>query len=152
MLAKKLHSLPLTGYFLIIGCLCLPLLMGCSEADTLGNEPPDEVIISGIPTWDDGIRQLVVLKCANCHTIPLTDFSPNNTPTHLDLSMYETNLTTGIQGADTLKSWIDLGILDGPVVVGDKTVSQMPLDYSLQLTAREKEYLKDWIADGLRKN
>ena len=38
------------------------LLMSCSEADTMGDEPPDEIVIEGTPTWENGIGELVELN------------------------------------------------------------------------------------------
>lgn len=123
-------------------------LNSCSEADTLGNEDPDEVVITGIPTWNDGIGQLVRLKCANCHSVPANDFTPNDTPNDLNLNVYATVGTT--RGASSIGSWINSGILDKNVVSGSSTIRQMPLDYSLQLTDREKDSLRDWVSNGLR--
>ena len=37
--------------------------------DSIEIEEPTEVKISGTPTWENGIGQLMVLKCANCHLL-----------------------------------------------------------------------------------
>ncbi|MGA0261350.1 MAG: hypothetical protein ACO3NI_14465, partial [bacterium] len=65
------------------------LLMSCSEADTLGDEPPDEIVIEGTPTWENGIGELVELKCASCHQVPASSYTPHGTPENLDLRYYQ---------------------------------------------------------------
>ena len=73
--------------FLLIGCSFL--LLACSEADTLGDEPPTEIVIEGTPTWRNGIGELVELKCASCHQVPAASYTPHGTPTTMDLRYFK---------------------------------------------------------------
>ena len=78
--------------FKILGFLlicCSFLLLACSEADTLGDEPPTEIVIEGTPTWRNGIGELVELKCASCHQVPASSYTPHGTPENLDLRYYQ---------------------------------------------------------------
>ena len=106
-------------------------LIGCADVDTLGDEEPTEVKISGTPTWENGIGQLMVLKCANCH-IPGSSYAPANTPQYTNFSNSE--------DAKMAAPWIVGGILDHDVA----NVRQMPLDYSTPLTQNEKDALLEW--------
>ena len=142
----------MSKFYFIIPAMATLLLLGCSDADTLGDEPPVEVVISGDPTWDNGIAQLVQLKCATCHAIPLPAIAPNETVTDLDLNVYPTRVVNGVavRGGDSIGRWIFEGILDHPVQIFDSTADprQMPLDYATPVTQQEKGYLQTWSANG----
>jgi cytochrome c5 len=129
------------GILFIIGTLISPI--GCSEADSLGDKAPDEVLLETSPTWENSVKDLVQMKCALCHTVPPNDLTPDNAPADLDLRFYEG--TEGKRGANILGSWINAGILDGPV----NETPQMPLNYSTPLTHQEIEGLKTWVSLGL---
>jgi hypothetical protein len=118
------------------------LLMSCSEADTLGDEPPDEIVIEGTPTWRNGIGELVELKCASCHQVPASSYTPEGTPATLDLRQYVT--AGSFQGGDKLGIWITAGILEKQL----GGIRKMPLEYATPLTDREITYLKDWASSG----
>jgi hypothetical protein len=118
------------------------LLMSCSEADTLGDEPPDEIVIEGTPTWENGIGELVELKCASCHQVPASSYTPEGTPATLDLRQYVT--AGSVQGGDKLGIWITAGILEKQL----GGIRKMPLEYATPLTDREITYLKDWANSG----
>jgi len=118
------------------------LLMSCSEADTLGDEPPDEIVIEGAPTWENGIGELVQLKCASCHQVPASSYTPEGTPATLDLRQYVT--AGSVQGGDKLGIWITAGILEKQL----GGIRKMPLEYATPLTDREITYLKDWASSG----
>ena len=118
-------------------------VIGCSQADTLGGEEPDEVVITGTPTWENGIKRLVGLKCAICHTVPHNDLTPDNAPENLNLKEYsgsDNNL-----GAETLGFWISAGILEKEL----ESVRQMPLEYATPLTEGEIEALQTWAELGV---
>ena len=121
------------------------LLMSCSEADTLGDDPPDEIVIEGTPTWENGIGELVELKCASCHQVPDSSYTPHGTPENLDLRYYQPSEG---QGGYSLRFWIGdnttEGILEKPLGVTRK----MPLEYATPLTDREITYLKHWANSG----
>jgi mono/diheme cytochrome c family protein len=138
-------------FFLLVAMAAL-LLQGCSDADTLGGEPPVEVTIAGEPTWDNGIGQLVQLKCATCHAIPLPPIAPDVTVTDMDLNYYPTRVVNGVavRGGDSIGRWIAEGILDHPVQIFDATADprKMPLDYATPVTATEKGYLLAWSEKG----
>ena len=129
--------------FLLIGCSFL--LLACSEADTLGDEPPTEIVIEGTPTWRNGIGELVELKCASCHQVPASSYTPHGTPENLDLRYYQPSEG---QGGYSLRFWIGdnttEGILEKPLGV----IRKMPLEYATPLTEREITYLKDWASSG----
>ena len=128
------------------GLLLIALSMGgCSNADMLGGEAPDETIISGTPTWENGVGEIIQNKCATCHVVPATDYTPASIRSYtLNLTLYAGDNST-VRGADTLGSWITGGILEQPM----GSVRQMPLDYATPLTDREIGYLKDWAANGV---
>ena len=126
--------------FLLICCSCL--LLACSEADTLGDEPPTEIVIDGTPTWRNGIGELVELKWASCHQVPVASYTPHGTPTTMDLRYFESVGT--IRGGDSLEVWINAGILEQKL----GGIRKMPLEYATRLTDREITYLKDWASSG----
>ena len=126
--------------FLLIGCSFL--LLACSEADTLGDEPPTEIVIEGTPTWRNGIGELVELKCASCHQVPASSYTPEGTPATLDLRHYGT--AGSARGGDSLEVWINAGILEQKL----GGIRKMPLEYATPLTEREITYLKDWASSG----
>ena len=126
--------------FLLIGCSFL--LLACSEADTLGDEPPTEIVIEGTPTWRNGIGELVELKCASCHQVPASSYTPEGTPATLDLRHYGT--AGSVRGGDSLEVWINAGILEQKL----GGIRKMPLEYATPLTDREITYLKDWANNG----
>ncbi|MEL0279068.1 MAG: hypothetical protein VXB67_15550 [Deltaproteobacteria bacterium] len=131
--------------FKILGFLlicCSFLLLACSEADTLGDEPPTEIVIEGTPTWRNGIGELVELKCASCHQVPASSYTPGGTPATLDLRHYDT--AGSVQGGDKLGIWIKAGILEKQL----GGIRKMPLEYATPLTEREITYLKDWASSG----
>ena len=132
--------------FKILGFLlicCSFLLLACSEADTLGDEPPTEIVIEGTPTWRNGIGELVELKCASCHQVPASSYTPEGTPATLDLRHYGT--AGSARGGDSLEVWINAGILEQKL----GGIRKMPLEYATPLTDREITYLKDWASSGL---
>ncbi|CAM2007259.1 cytochrome c [Acanthopleuribacter pedis] len=139
-------------------CLLLLLtgLTACSDADTLGDEPPREVVINGAPTWENGIGELVQLKCGYCHAVPRPPIAPENIVTDLDLNTYDTRIVDGqvIRGADSIGRWIYDGILDQAVPYYDDTSQprQMPLDYGTPLTEAEKGLLLTWSEAGAPRN
>lgn len=140
--------------FLLVFCS----LWHCSDADTLADEPPVEVPITGIPTYQNGIRELLDLKCGYCHAVPRPEIAPDTVPPDLDLTVYATQVVDGkvIRGADSIGRYIFDGILAGEVQqyldsfepkTTDK-LRQMPLDYGTQLTPREVANLELWSNNG----
>ncbi len=131
-------------------------LTGCSDADTLGDEPPREIVINGAPTWENGIGELVALKCGYCHAVPRPEVAPTNIVTDLDLNHYDTRLVDGqvIRGGDSIGRWLYDGILDQPITYYDDTSQprQMPLDYGTPLTDAEKAMLITWSEAGAPRN
>jgi len=134
-------------YDLLLFLLSASLLFGCSKADTLGGKAPDEVVISGTPTWENGIGDLVRSKCASCHVIPFSFYSPHNTPSTLNLSVYDNS--SNIRGANILGIWINSGILEKALT---GVARKMPLEYATPLTSGEIESLKNWATSGSPKN
>lgn len=143
---------------LLIGCLLL-VMNACSDADTLGDEPPVEVPVSGTPTFANGIAELLDLKCGYCHAYPLPDLAPNNIIDDLDLTVYATRTEGGkvIRGADAIGRFLQDGILDHAVNLYTDTrvfppepidMRQMPLDYGTPVTDAEKQALMAWATSG----
>ena len=136
--------------------LALCGLWGCSDADSLGDEPPREVVVNGSPTWENGMRDLIQLKCGYCHAFPLTDISPDNIVTDLDLNVFDTRVENGqvIRGADAIGRWIFEGVLDQPVepFLDIPLARQMPLDYGTPLTQQEKDTFRQWSNTGSPRN
>ncbi len=135
-------------YRTYVACMCLVFsVISCSDADTLADEPPPEVVISGTPTYSNGVGELLALKCGYCHVFPAGDLSPDNVP-DMDLNLYETRRVgeVNVAGADSLGRWIHEGILDHAVDKFKLIASprRMPLDYGTQLTNREKDALEAW--------
>jgi hypothetical protein len=112
---------------------------GCLEADTRGDEPPDEVVISGTPSWENGVGALMQLKCGACHQVPPGPLSPNSVPTDLDLN-FQTAPAPGLRGAQDILPFIAGGILRG----GYQDISQMPLEQATPLTEGEIQALEAW--------
>jgi mono/diheme cytochrome c family protein len=128
--------------------LCLFVLTSCSNADTRGKEAADHVIISGTPTWGNGIAQLLSTKCAVCHQVPRLPSSPNNVPADMDLR-FET--TSGsIRAAEDIAAPLALGVLQHALNYGRTLspipVQTMPLSYSTPLYADEISALETWAS------
>ena len=139
--------------FKILGFLlicCSFLLLACSEADTLGDEPPTEIVIEGAPTWRNGIGELVELKCASCHQVPAASYTPADTPMYFDLRYYEDQ--ENILGAKKIFNfWSDnsTGSIRIRILQGDfGGKRKMPLDYATPLTVQEIESLEKWVEQG----
>ena len=118
-------------------------LAGCLEADTRGGEQVDEVTFSGAPTWDNGVGELMQLKCGICHQVPRGSLSPATVPGDLDLNSH-TSPGTGLRGARDILVFIDAGILRGDT----GGTRQMPLEYATPLTTAEIAALESWSAEG----
>lgn len=113
--------------------LALAALGGCLQADTLGDESPDEVVISGTPTWNNGMANLLQLKCGVCHAVPRPDHAPQETPDDFDLN-HHTSPDGEVDGAqeslDDLKEAVSSGF--------------MPPAFATPLTDGERQYFQDW--------
>ena len=129
-------------------CLCLLacvlMLTGCMDASTKGGEAADHIIISGTPTWSNGISKLMTAKCAVCHQVPRLASSPQNVPADLDLR-YETS-TGMLRASEDIAAQITLGILRHSIDYrpGTVTVSTMPLRFGTALYTDEINALETW--------
>jgi mono/diheme cytochrome c family protein len=138
----------------LLSCLGLLFLTlaACSDADSLGDEPPVTFTITGAPTWANGIGTLTETKCGYCHAVPRPEIAPSNTPTDLDLNRYTTQVINGevVRGGDSIGRWLFDGILDHPVTQYADTTKprQMPLDYGTPVTDQEKTYYLAWSNAG----
>lgn len=108
-------------------------LAGCLEADTRGGEDPDEVVIQGTPTWDNGIGELLRLKCGVCHRVPAGKISPEGIPQTFDLNVQATR-SDGVLGAQDIVTSIQSVVADGI----------MPKEYATPLTDGEKTAIQAW--------
>ncbi len=140
--------MPLRRFTFFLPAVLLALFLavgvsGCLDADTRGGEAPDEVVIGVPPTWDNGIGELMALKCGVCHQVPPDRFSPSGIPSDLDLN-FQTSPAFGIRGAVDVLTFIDAGILEGTA----GGVRQMPLEYATPLTGQEILALETWSLSG----
>jgi len=123
------------------------------DASTLGQEPADHVIITGTPTWSNGIGQLVNLKCAICHQAPRLPSSPGNVPADMDLRFESTY--GAIRAAEDIAAPISLGVLRHALVYDDGgytkpiniTIDAMPLPFATPLYADEITALESWAGN-----
>ena len=144
MLRKSQPRRPGTIALLWIALLWITVgLGGCLDADTLGGEQVDEVIISGTPIWSNGIGELMQLKCGTCHRVPAGALSPATIPADLDLNLH-TSPSSGIRGAQNIVTFIKEGILRGSA----GGTRKMPLDYATPLTDQEISALQEWAVGG----
>ena len=107
-------------------------LSGCLEADTLGDEDPDEVVIVGIPTWSNGMEELMQLKCGICHRVPAPKYAPDFIPQTFDLNKHFAS--GGIDGASETLTLIKIQVNAGT----------MPREYATPLTGGEKAAILVW--------
>lgn len=129
--AMALASFPAVA--LAAAFLVLWGLEGCMEADTLGGESPDEVTVGSPPQWDNGIGELLQLKCAVCHQVPGGKLTPAATPQDFDLG-FHTQRADGIDGAEERLADIKLQVSSG----------RMPKEYATPLTSRERQAILSW--------
>ncbi len=114
-------------------------LGGCLEAETLGGAPPDEVSVGDPPTWQNGIGQLMQLKCGVCHQVPRPAVSPENVPDGLDLTQ-QYPPSSGVLGAVSIIPFLQAGLLRGDL----EFMRQMPLKQATPLTENEILALEAW--------
>jgi mono/diheme cytochrome c family protein len=126
-------------------------LGGCMKASSLGQEAPAHVVITGTPTWSNGIEQLVSLKCAICHQVPRLALSPQNVPADLDLRFEKS--FGAIRAAEDVAAQISLGVLQHSLVYDNGTyvntgvnvtIRQMPLNFATPLYTDEIAALQTW--------
>ena len=120
----------LVAGLIILGALALA---GCLEADTRGGEEPDEVVIQGTPTWDNGIGELLQLKCGVCHSVPPNKISPEGIPQTFDLNV-QTTRSDGVLGAQDILTSIQFVVAEGI----------MPKEQATPLTDGEKSAIQAW--------
>ncbi len=113
-------------------------LVGCVQADTLGNEPPDTVQIVGAPSWDNGISALLGLKCVVCHNQPRPEISPRNTPADLNLTQRFSSGT--MRGAEDIFAQVLAGNLRQDVLI----FLRMPPRQATPLSEGERTALETW--------
>lgn len=115
-------------------------LSGCLEANTLGDEPPDEVQVGDPPTWDNGMQELMTLKCGVCHQVPLPKHAPEDTPDEYDFTVLHGGGGGGEEDEDEIEGAAD-ALEEIQDVVRD---GEMPLDFATPLTDDEKDAIFDW--------
>ena len=130
--------------------LCITMA-GCMDAATLGKEPAEHIVITGTPTWSNGIGLLMQVKCAGCHQVPRLASSPQNVTTDLDLR-YEKNSGV-IRSAEDIAAQISLDILQHDISYGNGntglnvTIRKMPLQFATPLYSDEISALKVWAGN-----
>lgn len=131
------------SWMLVLAVVGSGVLAGCLDAESRGGEQVDEVTISGTPTWDNGIGELMQLKCGTCHQVPGGPLSPANVPGDLDLNIHS-SAEAGLRGAQDILRFIDAEILRNST----GGTQQMPLEYATPLTSGEIDALESWSAGG----
>jgi mono/diheme cytochrome c family protein len=112
------------------------LLAACSAYD-LGSERPLEISAdSANPTWENGIQQIVKQRCDNCHAKVQSKFVPGDVKKfNFGMSESEAEFAKHLSGTQL---W-----------VFNKPNDPMPPAYADQLTANEKEALKNYVDSKL---
>ena len=153
LLKKYLRQPALNAaFYALVAPLVLLILSACMDASTLGGDAPDHVVISGTPTWSNGIGQLMLTKCAVCHQVPRLPTSPQKVPADLDLR-YET--TSGdIRAGEDIAAQIKLGVLRHTLDYrpGVIIISAMPPPFGTPLYADERAALETWADNVLSGN
>lgn len=137
---------PLKPLAPLLAFLALGLTLGlaaCSDADSLGDAPPNVVTVGSPPTWDTGVGALMQTKCGVCHRVPPGPLSPAGIPGTFDLNYHLTS-PDGVPGATAVLPQIGQGVLRGPI----STARQMPLEYATPLVEAEVQALETWAANG----
>ena len=133
-LKSKIQPAPLRYLAYVFAAFVLPLLYaGCMDAASLGSKAADHLVISGTPSWTNGIGKIMDTKCAVCHQVPRLPSSPQNVPADLDLRYEKTY--GAIRAGEDIAAQISLGILRHTLDYGTGTytprvnisVSAMPL-------------------------
>lgn len=109
-------------------------LSSCLEANTLGDEPPDEVQVGSTPAWDNGMEELMTLKCGVCHQVPRPKSAPENTPDELDFTILSGSGDGEVDGAGDALDDIQEIVQEG----------KMPPDFATPLTDDERAAILDW--------
>jgi uncharacterized membrane protein len=132
LLSTLLLSTLLLSTLLLSTLLLSAWLGGCSRADTLGGEKPDEVKVGSPPTWNNGMKDLLALKCAACHQSPPPKSAPDGIPDGLDFRFQHGSGETdgAVDTLDSIKSVVQQGI--------------MPPTFATPLTDQEKQAILDW--------
>lgn len=138
-----LLSWPRAGILVLWAGAVAAALAGCLEADTLGDEPPNEVAVGNPPRWDNGVAALMDLKCAVCHQVPRPEVAPQGTPAGFDLR-YHVTAPSGLPGATAILPALTGGVLRGQY----PGAPRMPPDYATPLTLAERDALETWAANG----
>lgn len=110
---------------------------GCMEANTLGDEPPDEVPVGSPPAWSNGMQELMTLKCGVCHQVPRPQSAPEQTPDDYDFTVLH----------GTAKGEDNEAVGAGDAVGEIQSVVQsgaMPLEFATPLTANERGAILAW--------
>ncbi len=131
------------GVMALLGVLAVLLgaaLGGCLQANTLGGDAPDAVTIAGTPTWNNGVGQLMALKCAPCHQQPRPATAPRNIPTDIDARMQAA--AGAVRGGEDLAPYIAAGVLRHNVLY----ISRMPLPFATPVVESEAQALEAWAA------
>lgn len=134
-------------FALTLGALLLGAgVGGCLQADSRGNEAPDEVQVGTPPLWTNGVRELMVLKCAVCHQTPRPEWAPTETPGDFDLRYH----VTAPGGRDGAQSIIDAIATDHILRGGGggEDEEQMPPLFATPLTTQELDALETWAGNG----
>jgi hypothetical protein len=129
----------------LLALLLPPALAGCLDAESLGDQPPTVVPVGSPPQWNNGVMELMQLKCGVCHRVPRSEVSPVYVPQTFDLN-YQVSSPSGVPGAQDplVLARIGAGILRGPVAGKPR----MPLDYATPLVPAEITALETWAAAG----
>lgn len=122
------------------------LVLGCTEADDLGDAPPDSTVIRSTEiNWVGGIGLIFTSKCGTCHNSDPDPSVPIDVPKDLDLTKIEGDGIT-FRGARDIFPFILAGILERDL--DSPQVRKMPLPFATPLTGHEIRNLILWTEAG----
>ena len=125
----------------------LPLVLsGCLDAESLGDQPPPVVQVGSPPMWNNGVMELMQLKCGVCHRVPRSAISPANVPQTFDLN-YQVSSPSGVPGAQDATVLADIvvnTILRTPAL----GLAHMPPPFATPLVPAEISALEAWAGAG----
>ena len=138
-------KLPARPSFALLLVLAL-LLVGCAEADDLGDAPPDSTVIRSTEiNWVGGIGFIFTTKCGTCHNFAPDPSVPLNIPEDLDLTKIEGDGIT-FRGARDIFPFIRAGILERDL--DSPQTRKMPLPFATPLTSHEIRNMILWTEAG----